>query len=242
MRPAVSASTRIRSGRTDNNKALQLATSLLTMSRMFPEFAATRDNGATPERMGWKTAAKRLLKDAVARNYRGRFNKYTKSGGTQWRFDGLQKEQSVGYAQGVAEMFLNQLKLSQINGGANDPFLRTIPNCGNCSLASSSCRRRTGVADPAGAIPVATRVEAVYQIANPTAPHRRSATHRRCNSPISFPRRRSSCPRITTCRTTNTPGRRSTRTSWTCSRSGGRTSSRSPSTRRTTRSRSTVVS
>src|SRR4051812_37751072 len=103
-------------GRTDNNKSLQLSGALLTLSRMFPEFN---------ESAGWKAAVKRLLKDAIPRNYRGKYNSY--NGGTTWRFDGFHKEQSPGYAQNMAETFTEQLKLSQINGGANDPFLQDDP-------------------------------------------------------------------------------------------------------------------
>jgi hypothetical protein len=157
-------------GRTDNNKALQLSASLLTMARIFPEFAATRDTGATPDKLGWKSLAKKVLKDALPRNYRGKYNSYL--GGHAWKFDGFHKEESPGYSQGMAETFLQQLKLSQINGGANDPFLKDDPELRQLLSGEYVLPGATGVADPAAAIPMATRVEALYQIANPdgTAP------------------------------------------------------------------------
>lgn len=160
-------------GRTDNNKALQLCGSLLTMARIFPEFAATKDTGTTLDKMGWVSSAKRLLKDAVWRNYRGKYNTYAGSGGgASWRFDGFHKEQSPGYAQGMAETYLQQLKLSQINGGANDPLLKNDPELRQLLSGEYVLPAANGLADPAAAIPLATRVEALYQIANPdsTAP------------------------------------------------------------------------
>jgi hypothetical protein len=160
-------------GRTDNNKALQLCGALLTLSRMFPEFAATRDAGTTIEKSGWVGCAKRLLKDAVARNYRGKYTSFAGAGNTSWRFDGFHKEQSAGYGQNMAETFIEQLKLSQLNGGASgDPLLKNDPELRQLLSGEFVVPKADGAADPAGAIPLATRVEALYQMANPdgTAP------------------------------------------------------------------------
>ena len=109
-------------GRTDNNKSLQLSGALLTMARMFPEFAATRDAGARRE-MGWRRCQAAAQGRRAAELSRA-IQSYPRNGGTTWKFDGFHKEQSPGYAQGMAEHVCQQLKLSQINGGANDPFLR----------------------------------------------------------------------------------------------------------------------
>jgi hypothetical protein len=159
-------------GRTDNNKALQLSAALLTVARMFPEFKAIRDAGGSDAQIGWKSSAKRLLKVAIPRNYRGRYHNYANPDSVFWKFDGFHKEQSAGYAQNMVETFVNQLKLSQINGGVNDPFLKDDPELRQLLSGEYVVPDASGKADPAGAIPVAQRVEALYQIMNPdgTAP------------------------------------------------------------------------
>ena len=159
-------------GRSDNNKALQLCGALLTLSRMFPEFGAVKDAGSTPDKLGWKNTAKLLLKDAVWKNYRGKYYTYLSRGGINWKFDGTHREMSPGYGQNMIETYINQLKFSQINGGANDPFLKDDPELRQLLNGEYVLPDAAGKADPAAAIPLATRVEALYQIVAPdgTAP------------------------------------------------------------------------
>src|SRR5262249_28100078 len=155
-----------------NNKALQLSAALLTLARMFPEFASVNDAGTTPDKLGWKSTAQALLKDAVWRNYRGKYYTYTSKGGATWKFDGTHKEMSPGYGQNMAETYVNQLKLSQLNGGADDPFLKNDPELRQLLDGEFVLPDASGKADPGAAIPLATRVEALYQIVAPdgTAP------------------------------------------------------------------------
>lgn len=132
------------------NKGHKELTALMTLSRMFPEF--TDSQGTS----GWRALVSAYLPATDQNNFSQKVTKFGGAGAYPSP-DGFQKEQSPNYAYVVTGNLVEQFLLSKRNRSAtaNAPFSQILDTLTKPTTTNPS------------AIPLATRVNALFKIANP---------------------------------------------------------------------------
>lgn len=138
------------------NKGFKALTTLMTLSRLFPEFTDTDDmtvGGKTVP--GWRTLVRTYLPASDLNNHTQKVTRFGGSGAYPPP-DGLQKEESPNYAYVVTSNLIDQFLLSKRNRSANTN-----------AFFSQILDTLTKPASNPSAIPLETRVNALLKIANP---------------------------------------------------------------------------